>query len=193
MIGNSIAGFLGTGVAVSASSYESIATSTVGAGGTATITFSSIPSTYTHLQVRFIAKNAGTGSADDFFGNISFNSDTTYTNYNNHRLSGNGATAFGGAIQSAGNYALLGNAINSGTGTTSIFSGGVIDILDYANTNKYKTGRSLVGNDRNGSGNIYFLSSLWMNTAAINRIDITCSGGNFTQYSSFALYGIKGA
>jgi hypothetical protein len=192
MIGNAIAGIFGTGVAASTTAYESIATSTVGAGGTATITFSSIPSTYTHLQVRFIAKNAGTGSADDFFANFSFNSDTTYTNYRSHYLNGNGASAFASSIQSAGNYALLGDSINSGTGTTSIFAGGVIDVLDYANTNKYKTGRSLVGNDRNGSGNIYLTSALWLNTAAINRIDITCSGGNFTQYSQFALYGIKG-
>ena len=59
MIGNSIAGFLGTGVAASTSSYESIATTTVGAGGSSSISFTSIPSTYTHLQVRGLTIKSG--------------------------------------------------------------------------------------------------------------------------------------
>ena len=176
---------------LSTNSYQSIATTTVGSGGTANITFSSIPATYTHLQVRFIAKNVGTQAAGDYDTPFAFNSDTTYTNYRSHYLGGNGATTTAGTTQAASNYSNLGDAVNSGTGTSNMFSAGIVDVLNYANTSMYKTGRSLTGSDRNGSGNIYLLSSVWMNTAAINRIDITCTGGNFAQYSSFALYGIK--
>jgi hypothetical protein len=74
---------------------------------------------------------------------------------------------------------------------SSVFAANVIDILDYANTNKYKTTRSFSGADNNGSGFVQFMSGLWMNTAAITSITILPNSDNFAQYSSFALYGIK--
>ena len=173
------------GVAASTTSYESIATTTVGAGGSSTITFSSIPSTYKHLQIRgltFAATNPNSGVKTQF------NSDTG-SNYTQHALIGSGTTAsaYGFASQTfiEGGY----------TGDASYGGAFVLDILDYTNTNKYKTTRSLTGNDANATGVRYiaFLSGLWMNTAAISTITITHSVGiNFAQYSSFALYGIKG-
>ena len=67
----------------------------------------------------------------------------------------------------------------------------IIDILDYTNTNKYKTTRMISGYDVNGAtGFIQQSSGLWMNTSAINRIDLV-SSGNFTTASTFALYGVK--
>jgi hypothetical protein len=68
----------------------------------------------------------------------------------------------------------------------------ICDVLDYANTNKFKTLRSLTGNDRNGSGSIWLDSGLWRSTSAITSIKFT-TGTAFAQYSQFALYGIKGA
>jgi hypothetical protein len=68
----------------------------------------------------------------------------------------------------------------------------VIDILDYANVNKYTTIRVLGGADLNGSGAINLVSGLWMNTAAVTSFLISADSGNLAQYSSFALYGIKG-
>jgi hypothetical protein len=78
------------------------------------------------------------------------------------------------------------------TAGASMFSGEVIDILDYANTNKYKTTRLINGRDQNGSGFIWFNSGLWQNTNAITSLTFTAQNGNYAQYSSFALYGIKG-
>jgi hypothetical protein len=76
---------------------------------------------------------------------------------------------------------------------SNLFAGYVIDILDYANTNKNKTIRSLAGSDANGSGTIWFGSIAWLSTSAITSLSFNIeSGSNFTQYSSFALYGIKG-
>ena len=77
---------------------------------------------------------------------------------------------------------------------SSAFGPLVFDVLDYADTNKYKTGRSLFGSDGNGSGWIMLSSGNWRNTAAITTIQLRPSaGGNtFVTNSSFALYGIKG-
>jgi hypothetical protein len=72
--------------------------------------------------------------------------------------------------------------------TTSIFSAGVIDILDYTNTNKNKTFRLMGGTDTNGSGNADFESGMWMNTAAITQLDFFATN-NFTEYTRFDLYG----
>jgi len=157
---------------------------------TATVTFNNIPQTYTHLQLRYIAKsvyNAGNGVDDP---NLSFNSDTTYTNYRSHYLEGNGASTYVGAVQTSGTYSLGAGVARSYTGQTNMFASGVADIFEYT-TNKYKTIRSMGGADYNGSGEVHFHSSLWMSTSAISRIDITCVAANFAQYSSFALYGIK--
>jgi hypothetical protein len=69
----------------------------------------------------------------------------------------------------------------------------VVDILDYANTNKYKTVRSLGGIDNNGSGFLMYNSGLWMNTSAITSLSFTFDSPNtFTEYTQFALFGIKG-
>ena len=67
----------------------------------------------------------------------------------------------------------------------------IIDILDYANTSKYKTVRIALGSDRNGSGEVGLFSGLWQSTAAVTTIAINC-GQNYTTTSQFALYGIKG-
>lgn len=182
-----ILGILDSGGAAAgaANSYESIATFTLGSAQS-TITFSSIPATYTHLQLRIIARNTvadyetsmrvGNGSAD------------SGSNYADHYLLGNGASVFANATTSA-TSAIIGIEGN----TTSNYSAYVCDILDYANTNKYKTFRTLNGVDKNGSGSIRLQSGLWQSTAAINTIYLFHSVGNFDTNSQFALYGIKGS
>lgn len=168
------------------SSYESISTVTVGSGGASSITFSSIPSTYTHLQLRGISRGTTAGNGGNIY--LRFNSDTS-SNYGWHTMRGDGASVSAGAtLTQTSMYVALYPAANQTAGN---FGAAVIDILDYTNTNKYKTVRSLNGNDRNGSGYIYFQSGLWLSTSAITRIDLLPEADNFAQYSSFALYGIK--
>jgi hypothetical protein len=163
--------------------YDSIATTTVGSGGSASVTFSSIPATYTHLQVRAI----GIGSTNGVTFRIRMNSDTG-SNYATHYLLGDGATASAGAITSTTSL-IWGTTPES----TTYPGAAVCDILDYANANKYKTTRSLAGGDMNGSGGYAALySGLWMNTAAVTSLTLFPGAGNFAQYSSFALYGIRG-
>jgi hypothetical protein len=185
VIGAITAGLFSTPTAPVTNSYESIATVTVSTA-TNTVTFSSIPSTYKHLQIRGIAKT----NSGNFYDSpiIRFNSDTG-SNYSYHYLDGynSGISSAGAASQTSIQIYYIGG------GTASTFGAVVYDILDYANVNKYKTLRSLSGIDANTSGGaINFASGSWRNTAAIDTISIATVTNTMQQYSSFALYGIKG-
>ena len=164
-------------------SYESIATVTVGSGGQSTITFSSIPSTYKHLQVRGIARSAGAFTQ----GRIKVNSDTG-SNYTLHQLTGNGSTATASGFANEAGPVTIPIRMPD---TANIFGAFVMDILDYQNTSKFKTIRTLGGADLNGSGSMILSSNLFRSTSAISQLDFDGNGENFAQYSQFALYGIK--
>ena len=179
---NTISGLLGGGAAPT--DYESIAT-VVGNGSATTLSFTSIPSTYTHLQVRFSLLITGGGV---YFPNLRINNDSG-SNYAEHRLSGTGAIVQAGATTSTQQLTIV--AQQPG-GDTTYPNAGVIDILDYKDTNKYKTVRTLVGCDKNGSGGIDLRSGLWMSTSAITQLNIVSQSGNECKTGTiFALYGIK--
>jgi hypothetical protein len=173
--------------AAAGGSYESIATVT-STGSAGSMTFTSIPSTYTHLQIRGILRTNDTGAWNN--QQMLFNSDTG-SNYKSHYLSGDGSSATAGAVAGSNNFNdFMRGASNSLT--SGIFGVAVMDILNYADTSKYKTFRALQGGDSNGAGVVGITSGVWMSTAAISTITINPSGGTAIQYSSFALYGIKG-
>lgn len=167
-----------------AGDFQSIATVSVGSGGSSVITFSSIPSTYKHLQIRMAFKMS---TNDWVFARC--NSDSTYTNYYTHYLEASGSAASSGNQQ---NSNITGMAIEYGqSNASSVFDVAVMDILDYSNANKYKTARTLRGCDNNGSGYVGVQSALWKDTSIISTLEIR-SAQSFNQYSHFALYGIKG-
>ena len=169
--------------------YESIATVTVGSGGNSSIDFTSISSAYTHLQIRFLAQCSNSATAADNLA-FRFNSDTG-ANYTRHYLDGSGSSATSGA--NTGVTQVYATCAQTSSTYPNAFGGGVLDILDYTNINKYTTTRVLSGVDFNGTGGaIQFTSGLWLNTAAITSINIRALSGNLTQYSKFALYGIRG-
>ena len=159
---------------------------TVPSGGVSSITFSSIPATYAHLQIRYIGRDTNVISRSALY--ITFNSDTG-ANYAYHGLYGDGATA--GSFASASSNYIYGPELAGAGATASIFGMGMTDILDYTNTNKYKTTRSITGEDNSGAGQVRFLSGLWMSLSAVTSITLTPSSPNLQQYSHFALYGIK--
>jgi hypothetical protein len=162
--------------------FESIAVATV-TSADATITFSNIPQNYTHLQLRTYSQSS-TGAP----ARIRFNSDSG-SNYALHVIQGNSASVGtgGGGAQSGIDAIIQSNSSN-------VFGASIVDILDYTNTSKNKTIKSQAGYETNSNGTVYLYSGLWLNTAAISTITLTdSSGGNFTTYSQFALYGIRGA
>lgn len=166
---------------------------TVGAGGASSVSFSSIPSTYQHLQIR-IAERASQGGAYSSAGlRLRFNSDTS-TNYSWHVLRGNGSAA---SAEGFANESVMGLGEQvAGGSTANVFSGLVIDVLDYANTNKYKTMRSLGGYDANGSGWVTSASGNWRSTSAVTGLTLAYVGlpdEGFAQYSKFSLYGYMGS
>ena len=160
-----------------ATSFESIATVTVGSGGAAQIDFTSIPSGFTHLQIRYMWRSS---NAAEIL--VTYNGASSYYR---HLLYGSG-----------GGVAATGNSTNVFGGyyepTANVFSVGVMDILDYKNTNKNKVARVLWGFDANGSGYLGLNSGYSNATNAITSITLSPSGGGgISQYSHFALYGIK--
>lgn len=185
MIGNIVAGV--TYFEETIGDFESIATVTVGAGGAANVEFSSIPSTYQHLQIRGIVRSSAASASQNTL--LRLNTDTA-ANYSTHYLTGNGTTAASGAeANSTYIYAGALPAANTASGRFEAF---VIDILDYKDTNKYTTVRTLAGWDANGTGLVALWSGSWRNTAAVNAIRLLPNTGNFIEFSSIALYGIKG-
>jgi hypothetical protein len=163
-------------------SYESIATATP--SGTSTVTFSSIPSTYKHLQIR---TNIFQGSGGDIF--LKLNSTQ---GLGVHYIVGNGTSASGGydSLPSGSNGQYFGNLGASSTGAQV----GITDILDYTDTNKYKVARTLGGLDTNSgttTNRVWLYSFLFDTTASITSITFY-SASNFASGSSFALYGVKG-
>ena len=175
-------------------SFDSIATSTVGAGGASFIEFTSIPQTYTHLQLRALVKTARSVAANDSLF-VRVNGSSTASHYASHTLYGNGTTAAASSMTNDGRGMFLseGAAGSGGNATSSMFGVFIMDVLDYTNTSKATTFRTLNGVDVNGSGGqMDFTSGLYTPTTAVTSIRFTPDASTFVQYSTIALYGIKG-
>lgn len=151
--------------------YEPIATTTLTSTSTA-ITFSDIPSTYTHLVCVFHGStSAGVG------GGLRFNSDSG-SNYGYVRVYGDGvANADAASDQNHIPVSIIGT-------TTSMF---IAHIFNYKDTNlrKYVIGRSSWAQGDYVAGHL----GEWRNTAAITSI--TFMNGTYSANSVFTIYGIK--
>lgn len=162
-----------------------IAMVNVGSAGASSIDFTSIPSTYKHLQIRLTSLLS---AQDNIYMQVGAGSIDTGSNYAWHELYGDGSSAAAGA---GSNQSFIKASYQAST-SANIVSVAVIDILDYASTSKNKTVRSLTGSDANGSGFIFLRSGLWRSTSALNAIKLYGQSGSFNQYTQVALYGIKG-
>jgi hypothetical protein len=173
-------------------SYESIASAT-GTGSASTITFSSIPGTYQHLQIRGIGRlDVLTGGVT---GRVRLNSDTG-SNYASHLLYGNGTSALATSQTSATTMYL--GRVPGDSATSNVVGSFIIDIHDYASTSKYKTIRVFNGVDNNAADTDFWVSmtsGLWMSTSAVDSVTLYSSNStyNWTTQTSVALYGVKGA
>jgi hypothetical protein len=183
----SILGIVASSKLVASGSYESIATVN-GTGSSSTITFSSIPSTYKHLQIRALATSTTAASS---YG-IKINSDSTGSNYKTHRINAAADSVTSTASGYAGSASIAGFYYGD---NTTYFTGIILDLIDYANTSKYKTFRTFTGVNTNTSASnneVSLVSNLWMNTSAVTSIEVFTNGTAWNSNSVFSLYGIKG-
>lgn len=177
-----------TPVANDTGAFHALQVITVTGSGTSQINFTNIPNTYKHLQIRAIGLLTSTGNGA--YLEMQFNSDTG-SNYSDHGITGDGGSpsGYGGGNSSAINVFQRANNMS-----TTQPSSCVIDILDYASSNKFKTTKNLNGVDFNGTGEITLRSAAWRNTNAITSIRIYPAGAyTIKEGSQFAIYGIKGA
>jgi len=163
-----------------ATTYEAIATITVGSGGAANIEFTSIPATYTDLQILASARSTNASLTRLYIG---FNGSTS--GFSNRYLQGDGTTASSGSIarfigQLAGtNY------------TSNTFSSTSLYIPNYTSSNdKSMSADNVVENNATTAYND-LSAHLFTSSSAITSIQLSPFAGNFAQYSTATLYGIK--
>ena len=157
---------------------------------TSSVTFSGIPQNYTHLQIRVMTQDTRNTPVNRLSIRVGNGAVDTTAIYSYHYLSADGATA---ASSGGGSETKIpAGYSNSASTLSNTYGVGVWDILDYANTNKNKTIRILSGCDLNGSGELAIAGGAFLSTAAINTIQFySNNAGDLSQYSSFALYGVK--
>ena len=176
--------------------FDSLATITVGSGGVASVEFAGIPNTYKHLQIRGITQsNRPIYTTDNLNFQVGNGSIDTGANYSKHSIFTDyqsGSVVYADANV---NSTDMGNAYTT-TVVANAFGAFIIDILDYANTSKYKTARVLSGADGNGSvlgynPSVGLASGSWRSTSSITNVRLTLFLSTLNQYSTFSLYGIK--
>jgi hypothetical protein len=179
----------GWGTLLAVGNFESLATAT-GTGSEKTITFSSIPSTYTHLQIRFAQYNQSS-----IGGNIRmrFNGDSGSSSYNWNVIQGVESPAtFAAARSTTQGSILVANYYTAGQPSYPTF--GIIDITDYSITSKFKSVKSHSSMIKNvvADSSTELFSGTWKSTSAITSITLFSSGApNWNTSTKFALYGIK--
>ena len=161
-----------------------ISSVTVGAGGTSSITFSSIASTYTDLKIVISSRVDVTSNYYDWI-KISFNGSSSGFTYRELEGSGNVVGSYSGSGQ-------LSAFSTAPTATANTFSNGEIYIPNYASSNNKSYSIDSVTENNATTAESTLNAGLWSNTAAITSITLTPNTGtNFVQYSNAYLYGIK--
>jgi hypothetical protein len=156
------------------------------------VSFTSIPSTYTHLQLRWNARSTYAGTSSSIYFII--NNKTAATDWSHHELYASGTGALSRNSAASTNSPILPAAIPANTGLANTYGVGIIDIADYTNTTKRKVFRAFYGQNQNattqgvvgiGGGQPITLAV----TDPITQLDLYFDG-NGAIGSSFNLYGI---
>lgn len=169
--------------------YVALATTTVGSGGAANIEFTSIPNTYTDLLIKISSRsteNSG-GDVTDIL-RLRFNSNAT--NYSVRNLEGDGSGAYSYDWGIGSTYGAIGDTVATPS-TANTFGNTEVYIPNYAGSNNKSFSSDSVGENNAATARVSFAATLWSNTSAITTITLTLAGGNFVQYSTATLYGIK--
>ena len=152
----------------------------------ASVTFSSIPSTYTDLVVRFSTR---TDEAGQTRSSVILKLNGTTANYSYTRLIGNGSAASSSRVSSGLEFDV--GDTSGAAGTSNTFGSGEIYIPSYTVSQNKPLASYLAQENNTTSAFIRTYANLWSNTASITTLEISTPGGNFVSGSSFYLYGIK--
>jgi hypothetical protein len=168
-----------------ATTYTLISSVTVGSGGAATMTFTSIPATYTDLLVVHSLRTSRSGFHENIL--LSFNGSTS--NRSNIRLYGDIT------LNSTSDGLMFGGQASGATSTSNTFGNSSVYIPNYTSSNnKSSSENSASENNASTRAVIMMNALLWSNSAAITSITLTPeNGGTIQQYSTGYLYGISNA
>ena len=167
-----------------ANTFTKIASVTVGSGGAATMSFTSIPQTYTDLYLTISGRSAAAVFNSDIFANI--NGQTTAHNWKiiigtGTSVASQGSTADNGRV----------GIMPSATATGNTFSNTAVYYPNYTgSTQKSYSSDSVMENNGTGAYS-ELVAGINTNTTAISSITVASGNGNFVQYSTATLYGIK--
>jgi len=165
--------------------YESIATQTLGSAA-ASVTFSSIPGTYTDLVLVSFARSTIASTGNNLY--CRFNGDGA-SNYSATEIAGDGSSAYSDR-QTSSTYGFIGFT-SGGSADAGVFGPSISNFQNYANTTTNKT---VISRGNAAGQGAHAIVSLWRSTSAINQIVIYPAGvNNFATGSTFSLYGIKAA
>jgi len=157
--------------------YVPIATTTLGSN-TNTVTFSSIPSTYTDLVV---IKTGSQNASDNLTININGDSGN---NYSGTQVDGAAGTA------NSDRYSNQPHMYVNYSNSTSDLIIGIFNFMNYSNTTTYKT---MIARNSDGSFYVGAYVHLWRSTSAINQLVFSTGGSGIYAGSTFTLYGISAA
>ena len=166
--------------------YVLINSYTVTSGGTSSVTFSSIPATYTDLAVKCSVRAAGSGTTIN--QQLNFNGDFA-GNYTSIFLEGTGSSAV--SYKNTGySFHFIGN-IPAASATSSTFGNCEVYVPNYISSNQKSISSDSVTENNGTTANQDLSAGLWTGTSAITSLTLTCGSGNYVQYSTFYLYGIN--
>jgi hypothetical protein len=156
------------------------------------VSFTNIPQTYTHLQIRYNARASFAGPSSSIY--VIFNNLTAANDYSYHQIASTGTGALTRWNAANNNTTILVSAIPAATGLANTFGAGIIDIFDYSSTTKRKMFKALIGQNQNATtpGVVGFSSGQALTLAAstaLTQIDLYFDGAAVNG-STFSLYGI---
>ena len=169
-----------------ATTFTKIASVSVGSGGASSIDFTSIPSTYTDLCVKLSGRLTSAAVTQTL--TVQFNGSTS--SYSSIQVRGNGTAASSVSNASGTDEINLGE-LTAATGTASTFGSVDLYVPNYAGSSNKSVSADAVSENNGTLAWSMLTAGLLSNTAAITSIKFLPSGGDFAQYSTATLYGIK--
>lgn len=171
--------------------YDALASVTIPVGQTATsITFAGIPAGYKHLQIRIMSRSTNAA----YYSQLAFQINGA-SSYFRHLLLADGVNSPPGAYGYTGQGFLSAGYLTGSYALTNVYGVAVVDILDYANVNKYKTIRALGGASNNSQASpdtyVSYSSGTYPGLDAVNSINFYPESGLFVANSSISIYGVK--